>query len=49
MEDDGYTFHGLDKISTTDAFDFLKQNGFNAIRMPFSLEMALNPNEPIEG
>ena len=49
MEDDGFTPHGLDVIDTDTVFTFLRENGFNAIRMPFSLEMALHPDEPITG
>ena len=47
MEDSGYTPHGLDKVSAHDLLGFLKDNNFNAIRLPFSLEFALNSTENI--
>jgi len=47
MEDDSFVPHGLDVVETASILTFLKDNGFNALRLPFSLEMALHPNEPV--
>lgn len=47
MEDDGATPHGLDKVTSAQLLGFVQDNGFNAIRLPISLEFALNLTKPI--
>lgn len=47
MEDSGSTPHGLDKVSADDLLGFVRDNDFNALRLPFSLEFALSLDEPI--
>jgi endoglucanase len=42
FETEVFTLHGLWQVSLTSLLDFCKNNGFNAIRMPFSTELALN-------
>ena len=40
-----YTVHGLWSVSMDSLFKFLKDNRFNAIRVPVSLEMVLKMDE----
>ena len=48
MEDLGRTPHGLDKVPVNQLLGFVKENGFNALRVPFSLDFALHPDEKIK-
>jgi endoglucanase len=41
METEVYAFHGLWAVSMMFVLDFLVQNKFNAVRVPFSAELAL--------
>ena len=48
FETDVYFPHGLWGATTTDrVFRFLRANGFNAIRIPFSAELALEPGRVV--
>lgn len=41
IETDVFAFHGLWSVSMKSILDFLQKNNFNAIRVPFSTEVAL--------
>lgn len=41
LETETFSVHGLWAVSLDDILDFVKINGFNAVRVPFSLEAAL--------
>ena len=41
FETDSYTFHGLWCASVTRLLDFVQEHKFNALRVPFSAELAL--------
>lgn len=41
LETEVYCLHGLWSVSMKSLLDFIQQNGFNAIRVPFSTEVAL--------
>ena len=43
FETSDYVVHGLWQVSMDSLFDFITKNKFNAIRIPFSVELALNP------
>jgi endoglucanase len=41
LETEVYCLHGLWSVSMKSILDFIQQNGFNAVRVPFSAEVAL--------
>jgi aryl-phospho-beta-D-glucosidase BglC (GH1 family) len=46
FETDKFYPHGLwGATNVSNVLGFLRQNGFNAIRVPFSAELALKPND----
>lgn len=42
LETNAYALHGLWQVSFDSMLDFLRQNSFNALRIPVSVELALN-------